>query len=86
MLYLYVFFRTSHALEHIIRCALFQICLQICFLLRNIHSVIHSYHTQAIVENQLDFEGKTVVDVGAGSGILSLFAAKVSIFLGALQD
>ena len=32
---------------------------------------------QAIVENRSDFEGKTVMDVGAGSGILSLFAAQV---------
>ena len=31
----------------------------------------------AIVENRVDFEGKTVMDVGAGSGILSLFAAQV---------
>ena len=26
--------------------------------------------------HRIDFSGKTVVDVGAGSGILSLFAAK----------
>ena len=31
----------------------------------------------AIMENRVDFEGKTVMDVGAGSGILSLFAAQV---------
>ena len=30
----------------------------------------------AINENAADFAGKTVVDVGAGSGILSLFAAQ----------
>lgn len=30
----------------------------------------------AINENAADFRGKTVVDVGAGSGILSLFAAQ----------
>ena len=29
-----------------------------------------------IVGNRPDFEGKVVVDVGAGSGILSLFAAQ----------
>lgn len=32
----------------------------------------------AIIENRSDFEGKIVMDVGAGSGILSHFAAQVS--------
>ena len=31
----------------------------------------------SIVENPTDFEGKAVMDVGCGSGILSLFAAQV---------
>jgi type I protein arginine methyltransferase len=31
----------------------------------------------AVVENRADFSGRVVVDVGAGSGILSLFAAQV---------
>ena len=31
----------------------------------------------AILENRVDFEGKVVGDIGAGSGILSLFAAQV---------
>lgn len=31
----------------------------------------------AVIENRVDFTGRVVVDVGAGSGILSLFAAQV---------
>lgn len=31
----------------------------------------------AILENTADFHGKIIMDVGAGSGILSLFAAQV---------
>ena len=31
----------------------------------------------AILENVADFQNKTIMDVGAGSGILSLFAAQV---------
>ena len=33
----------------------------------------------AILENPTDFQDKVVMDVGAGSGILSLFAAQVAI-------
>jgi len=36
------------------------------------------YH-QAITGNKADFKGKAVMDVGAGSGILSLFAAQVGL-------
>jgi histone-arginine methyltransferase CARM1 len=35
-----------------------------------------TYHA-AIAENPADFAGKVVMDVGCGSGILSLFAAQV---------
>ena len=34
-----------------------------------------SHYRRAILENRNDFIGKIVMDVGAGSGILSLFAA-----------
>lgn len=36
----------------------------------------------AVVENRADFVGRVVVDVGAGSGILSLFAAQVTLVIG----
>lgn len=33
------------------------------------------------MENRADFTGRVVVDVGAGSGILSLFAAQVLLVI-----
>jgi histone-arginine methyltransferase CARM1 len=35
-----------------------------------------TYHA-VMMENKLDFHGKAVMDVGAGSGVLSMFAAQV---------
>ena len=35
-----------------------------------------SAYRNAIINNRIDFEGKVVMDVGAGSGILSIFAAQ----------
>ena len=35
-----------------------------------------THYRNAIVNNRTDFQGKIVMDVGAGSGILSLFAAQ----------
>ena len=39
-------------------------------------SVRTSLYQFAILENGADFAGKTVLDVGAGTGILSFFAAQ----------
>jgi len=35
-----------------------------------------SAYQRAIFENRADFEGKVVIDVGAGTGVLAMFAAK----------
>jgi type I protein arginine methyltransferase len=35
-----------------------------------------SHYRNAIINNKQDFQDKIVMDVGAGSGILSLFAAQ----------
>ncbi|KAF8387842.1 hypothetical protein HHK36_026503 [Tetracentron sinense] len=41
-----------------------------------LHCLASGTYYAAIIENCADFSGKVVVDVGAGSGILSLFAAQ----------
>ena len=43
------------------------------------HAAAGTYHA-AITENADDFRGKVIMDVGAGSGILSLFAAQAPPF------
>ena len=39
-------------------------------------SVRTSIYQFAVLENKADFTGQTVLDVGAGTGILSFFAAR----------
>src|SRR5215471_6653410 len=50
------------------------------FLANQQHMLLDAQRTGAyhrgITHNRSDFEGKTVLDVGAGTGILSLFAAQ----------
>jgi hypothetical protein len=51
-------------------------------MLQHQQNMLQDYHRTgtyyaAILENRADFEGKAVMDVGAGSGILSLFSAQV---------
>lgn len=42
-----------------------------------IYNIVSGTYYAAVIENRADFTGRVVVDVGAGSGILSLFAAQV---------
>jgi predicted RNA methylase len=41
--------------------------------------IVSGTYYAAVIENRSDFIGRVVVDVGAGSGILSLFAAQVNL-------
>jgi hypothetical protein len=55
-------------------------------MLQHQQNMLQDYHRTgtyyaAILENRADFDGKAVMDVGAGSGILSLFAAQVGNLL-----
>ena len=43
-----------------------------------INMLVSGTYYAAVIENCTDFVGRVVVDVGAGSGILSLFAAQVA--------
>lgn len=46
-----------------------------------INILVSGTYYAAVIENRADFTGRVVVDVGAGSGILSLFAAQVGLAL-----
>ena len=44
-----------------------------------ISMLVSGTYYAAIIENRADFVGRVVVDVGDGTGILSLFAAQVAL-------
>lgn len=77
----------QNMLQDFVRTGQFEMCnIYIRLLSKSCSNILFSLLTfpgtyyAAVIENKSDFEGRVVVDVGAGSGILSLFAAQVDSY------